>query len=216
VDVREISSPSDPAVRAFKSMISGVVVNFDIPRFEQLLLDDSEAGFTSFRVAEEDGQLLGATVSHYLYGPKSSYGSFQFVAPAHRSKGVGLQLSLSGKARMRELGAEYGQFLDNVDTQRMTTDQLAREAQMSDPHMRRPHYEHLGYRVVPFAHHPYMLLLYKPLNDEHVIPGQMVLDSLEAFWTLWGGAEYAHARIADYQHDLGQNVLLQVGRPLVR
>jgi len=210
LDIREVNDPNDPALATFGHLQRAVYFEPDslIPGsyFPALLRNRAGPRSNFIVVAEEDGQVLGGTVFHYLASAGSGFSSFMGVARSVRGQGVARRLH---EKRFEVLDRAAGRpipgvFIDVVNPTRMTARQLEQERRVgSDPYARRRVFEHLGFRQVDIRYEQPvggpdggpvtdLDLLYCPHQPAESVPTTLVLATMRAYWTPWLGKAVDH------------------------
>jgi GNAT superfamily N-acetyltransferase len=213
VRVRQVVDPRDPAIAAFGEMQNAayfapetLIPAAYIPR----LLEDGTSPRRNFLiVADQDNQVVGGALFHWLAAAGSGFSSFLGVAREARRQGVARALH-EERFRILDRAAEgrvSGVFIDVVNPLRIPTEDLERERRAgSDPWDRRRAFEHLGFRQVDLRYEQpvggpnggpvtVLDLLYCPHEPADSVPTSLVVNTMRAYWSGWlGRAAERHAR----------------------
>lgn len=225
IQIRQITNPLDPAIGKFGKLQRQVYFEADMlipPTVIRAILGLGVAGRSNFLVvAEEAGEVLGGTFFHYLKQPNSGFSSFMGIAVQARGQGITRKLH---QARFEVLdkaagGAVNGIFIDVVDPERMSAEELEEERQVnSDPVHRRQAFQALGFRKVNLRYEQpvggpgggpvtNMDLLYCPRQPGDSIPTALVLETMQAYWSPWLGASRAKREVDKLRKRAGGEAL---------
>lgn len=225
LQLRRVTNPLDPAIGAFGELQRRVYFQPDMlmpASVIRMMLEVPMAGRSNFfLIAEEDGKLLGGTVFHYFARPNTGFSSFMGVAPEARGRGIARRLHEARFALLDEAagGRVRGIFIDVVDPERLTEEELEAERRVSsDPVGRRKVFEALGFRRVDI---PYeqpvggpgggpvtnLDLLYCPREPADSVATELVLETLRAYWTPWLGTARARRELEKLRRRAGGDVL---------
>lgn len=209
MEIRLVSSASDPAIRAFgelqqrvyfepEMLIPGHVIGHLIqaadPQRKNLLL-----------VAEEDGRVVGGTFFHAMTDSGCGFSSFMGIDPNARGRGIARCLH---DARFAALDVAFaaparGVFIDVEAPERLSSDRIEAERRFGfDPFTRRRIFQALGFRKVDL---PYeqpvggpnagpvttLDLLFCPREPSDRLATELVLSTMRSYWTPWLGAQRA-------------------------
>ncbi len=201
--VREVTDSGDPAIAAFGRMQTGayfapetlIPANY-IPR----MLGGATGTRQNFLiVAEDEGQVVGGTLCHWLADAGSGFSSFMGVDRGFRGRGIARQMH---EERFRVLdraagGHVAGVFIDVVNPTRMPEEELERERRVgSDPWLRRRVFGHLGFRQVAIRYEQpvggpnggpvtVLDLLYCPHEPAETVATSLVVATMRAYWSPW-------------------------------
>lgn len=220
ITIRRVTDPDDPAILAFGALQDRIYFEPEmlIPAryIGHLLRDGGEARQNVLLLAEEDGELLGGTLFHYLPDAGTGFSSFLGVDPSARGRGVARQLHTARWQALQDvsLGRCRALFIDVVNPERESAGQREQEQRAgSDATARRLRFHALGFRTVDLAYeqpvggdHPELegggpvtdmdLLTYIPEHpgtDLHpdTISAALVGATMRAYWTPWLGQDQA-------------------------
>jgi GNAT superfamily N-acetyltransferase len=216
--IRQVTDPNDAAIAAFGRIQDAVY--FDphalIPSrwFGPLLSQADGARRNFFVVAEQDdGTVVGGTFFHYLADADSGFSSFMGIAQRARGQGVARGLHEARFAVLERAAGHRvpGVFIDVVNPERLSADDLARERAVgSDPWHRLRVFGHLGFGRVDVRYEQpvggpnggpvtVLDLLFCPSVPASSVPTALVVNTMRAYWTGWLGPEEAarHARVLE-------------------
>jgi GNAT superfamily N-acetyltransferase len=231
VDIREVTDPDDPVLAAFGTLQRAIYFEPDalIPgsMLGWLLHEQSGARANFMLVAEDDDQLLGGTVFHYLAAAGSGFSSFMGVARSARGQGIARRLHEARFATLDRAagGRVAGVFIDVVNPTRLSAAELAREAKVgSDPTARRRVFEHLGFRQVDIRYEQpvggpnggpvtNMDLLFCAREPTQTVPTELVLATMRAYWSGWLGPR-ADQHVAELKARAGGRIVLALVSPV--
>ncbi len=226
VVIREIQDPSDPAIAGFGRLQRAVYSDPDalIPSdvIPIMLEQQTHDRRNLLLVAEADGQVVGGTFFHALFGPNVGFSSFLGVARSVRGEGVARRLH---DARLSALDRVAGRpvrglFIDVVDPARMTPQNLEREVRVgSDPRVRRLVFDRFGFRKVDIRYEQpvggpgggpitVLDLLFCPREPIDAVPTSLVVATMSAYWTPWLGRTAARRHARELERRAGGRALL--------
>jgi GNAT superfamily N-acetyltransferase len=211
VTVREVTDSHDPAIAGFGRMQEAAYFAPEtlIPGryIPQLLVGEGQTGARRnfLLVAEQDGQVVGGALFHWLAEAGSGFSSFLGVDARLRGHGIARRLH---DKRFAVLDAAAGRpvpgvFIDVVNPARLSADDLARETLAgSDPWTRRRAFGHLGFRQVDIQYEqpvggpnggPVTILdlLYCPRRPAESVATDLVVKTMRAYWSPWLGERAA-------------------------
>jgi hypothetical protein len=209
VRIREVTDPHDPAIEAFGRLQRAVYYEPEalIPASAiGWMLERSRAGRENFfLVAERNGDLLGGAVFHYLKDTRSGFSSFMGVHQSARGRGIARKLHDARLAALQRAAHDTlrGVFIDVVNPERMSPDELAREKAVgSDPWLRRRIFGHLGFRKIDVRYEqpvggpnggPVTILdlLFCPTEPTTTVETDLVRNTMRAYWGGWLGVAAA-------------------------
>jgi hypothetical protein len=224
IRIREVTDPADPAIEGFGRMQTAayfapetLISAAYIPR---LLGGESGPRRNFLLVAEQDGQVVGGTLFHYLAQAGAGFSSFLGVDSQQRRKGVARRLheqrfaclDRAATAPEDDDGDDKarpvpGVFIDVVNPTRLPPQDLERERRLGDdPWTRRKAFSRLGFRQVDIRYEqpvggpnggPVTMLdlLFCPRPPADSVPTRLVVNTMLAYWTPWlGGSARRHAR----------------------
>lgn len=214
IAIREVCETSDPAIAGFGRLQNATYYAPEalIPAaaIPSLLRARTAARRNLLLVAEADGRVVGGTFFHYFAAPNTGFSSFLGVDGAFRGRGLARRLHEARFAALdRVAGAPVaGVFIDVVNPERMSADELARERAVgSDPWARRRAFARLGFRQVHVRYEQpvggpdggpvtTLDLLFCPRTGVEEVPTSLVTATLRAYWSPWLGeaAAQRHAR----------------------
>ena len=211
VVVREVDDPHDPAIEGFGRMQVAAYFAPEtlIPaRYIPQMLGDGRTGARRnfLVVAVLDGRVVGGTLFHWLADAGTGFSSFLGVERDLRGRGIARRMhderfSVLDRAAG---GRAPGVFIDVVSPTRMPPSELERERAVgTDPGQRRRAFAHLGFRQVDIRYEqpvggpnggPVTILdlLYCPRDPADSIPTDLVVATMQAYWSPWLGADNAH------------------------
>jgi len=211
VVVREVDDPHDPAIEGFGRMQVAAYFAPEtlIPaRYIPQMLGDGRTGARRnfLVVAVLDGRVVGGTLFHWLADAGTGFSSFLGVERDLRGRGIARRMhderfSVLDRAAG---GRAPGVFIDVVSPTRMPPSELERERAVgTDPWQRRRAFAHLGFRQVDIRYEqpvggpnggPVTILdlLYCPRDPADSIPTDLVVATMQAYWSPWLGADNAH------------------------
>ncbi|HWI65875.1 MAG TPA: GNAT family N-acetyltransferase, partial [Symbiobacteriaceae bacterium] len=157
MQIRQITDPGDPAIKAFGELQERTYADPDLlipPDVLPYMLARQSGARRNFMLVAEDGQgqVVGGTVFHYLGGAaRSGFSSYLAVAPAVRGQGLAKRLHQERFAVLdAAAGAEIpGLFIDVVAPERLSPEDTVRERAVGlDPADRRRIFQRMGFRRV--------------------------------------------------------------------
>lgn len=210
-----MTDPWDPAIAGFGRVQAAVY--FDpgalIPAryIPQMLREQEGPRHNLLLVAEDDaGKVVGGALFHYLAATNVGFSSFMGVARAARGQGIARQLHAQRLRVLDEVAGRPvdGVFIDVVSPARLTPEEREVERRVgSDPLTRRQTFERLGFRQVDVEYQQplggpdggpvtNLDLLFCPRTPRDTIPTELVVGTMQAYWSGWMGEQRAR-RFAD-------------------
>jgi hypothetical protein len=223
IQIRAITNPKDLAIAAFGRLQERVYADPDmlIPPevFPAMLSQQSAERRNLMLVAEAGGQVVGGTLFHYFSRVNTGFSSF--LATAREVRGQG-EARLLHSARFAALDAAAGAlapvaglFIDVVAPERLTPEAVEQErAAGIDPVDRRRIFGRLGFRKVDVAYFQpaegsggeaitTMDLLYCPRQATADVPADLVVGTMQDYWTPWIGRPAADRNAAELRRRCG-------------
>ncbi|ULH16264.1 GNAT family N-acetyltransferase [Deinococcus sp. KNUC1210] len=209
--IRRVTRSDDPAIPAFGRLQNAVYFEPDmlIPAqyiAQMLEMEDAGERRNVLLLAENDeGEVIGGSIFHYLASAETGFSSFLGVARSARGQGVARALHGARWAALQEVsgGRCRAVFIDVVNPQRESHEQQTQEAAAgSNALERRQRFHALGFRTVDL---PYVqpvggenggpvtdmdLLAYLP-GDPATLPTALAGATMQAYWTPWLGRRRA-------------------------
>lgn len=227
VRIRAITSPDDPAIQAFGRLQERVYADPDmlIPPeiFPVMLTRQGTERRNLMLVAEAGGEVVGGALFHYISRVNTGFSSFLAVAPEARGLGLARQLHQARFAALDEAaGARapvHGVFIDVVAPERLIAEEVERERAVGmDPAERRQIFHRLGFRKVDVAYEQpaegsggeavtNMDLLYCPRQEADTVATDLVVGTMQAYWTPWLGRAAANSNAAKLRRRCGGEVV---------
>lgn len=224
--IRQITDPADPAIAAYGAIQERSYADPDmlIPPevFPRLLSRQSGARRNLMLIAEDDdGQVIGGTLFHYLGAANCGFSSFLAVAPEVRGQGVARRLHAARFALLDDASGERspvpGLFFDVVAPERLTPEEVERErAAGIDPADRRRIFHRMGFRKVDVAYFQpaegsyggepvtTMDLLFCPRDPAaQWVQAALVVETMRAYWRDWLGKAAADRNAAELARRCG-------------
>lgn len=213
LQIRQVTSPLDPAIGKFGQLQRRVYFEPEMlipPGVIRAMIGVRMAGRGNFLVlAEEDGEVLGGTLFHYLARPNTGFSSFMGVAQEARGRGIARKLHEARFALLDAAagGRVRGVFIDVVAPERMSQEELEAERRVgSDPLQRRRVFQALGFRKVDIRYEQpvggpgggpvtKLDLLYCPREPADTVATELVLQTLLAYWSPWLGPARARREV---------------------
>lgn len=224
VKVRRVADPADPAIPAFGRIQERTYPDpgsLIPPAYFPRMLTSRLPERRNLMVVAEDraGDVVGGSVFHYFPGPNTGFSSFMAVAPEVRGRGVARAIHDARLVALdEEAGPEapvHGIFIDVVAPERLTARELEQERRVgADPIARRTIFQRLGFRRVKAVYHQpvggpgggpvtNMDLLYCPRTPTDLVPADLVVETMRAYWLRWLGPELSERSARELRERCG-------------
>ncbi|MFZ5815251.1 MAG: GNAT family N-acetyltransferase [Bacillota bacterium] len=221
--IRRVTDPADPAIAAFGELQERVYADPDLlipPQYLPVMLARQSADRLNLMlVAELQGRVVGGVVFHCFPPVRTGFSSFMAVAPEERGRGLARRLHEARFAALDaaagERGPVHGLFIDVVAPERLSPVELEQERAVgSDPVARRAIFHRLGFRRVDVAYFQpaegsggepitSMDLLYCPREGAEWVETELVVGTMQAYWTPWLGRAAAERNAAELRRRCG-------------
>jgi GNAT superfamily N-acetyltransferase len=223
VQIRPVHDPEDPAIRKFGDLQERTYGDPEmlIPPavLPEILATQTPERRNLMLVVEEGEEVVGGDLFHYFSGPNTGFSSYLAVAHEARGRGLARQMHEARFALLDEVAGVRapvaGVFIDVVAPERLTPVELAQEyAVGADPVARRQIFHRLGFRRVDVAYEQpaegsggvavtNMDLLYCPRRPTEMVPTELVVETMRAYWAPWLGRSAADRNAAELQRRCG-------------
>lgn len=229
MQIRRVINPLDKAIKSFASMQAQIYFDPDmlIPEnaIRMMIAEPVVDRDNVLLVAEED-QFLGGVLFHYLKKTNTGFSSFMGTTLEARGKGVARKLHEARFEVLNDVAAKpvEGVFLDSVNPQRLTLEELEAEKRSgADPVIRWRIFQRFGFRRVHVRYEQpvggpdggpvtNMDLLYCSQKPAETVATDLVVETMQAYWTPWLGAVMAekHAGLLRERAGIAQLKLLDL------